>query len=141
MNLDRTLAFTALLEQDPPFRHLSLDEAGRRIGALLQDWYAEEAEKEPSLWDYASKWLARERTGRIKVQYGCEPVTYTLDELAQIAFAFGNEKILDLIMALRAGATLDVPAKAEIAWMLEDHQDNLILPKFQVRNYNIWKEA
>lgn len=61
MTLDRTLAFTALLEQDKTFRGLSMQEEADRISALLKDWYTETG-GERNMWDYTREWLAREAT-------------------------------------------------------------------------------
>lgn len=56
MTLDRSLAFTALLEQDPSFRRLSLNEQALRISDLLAAWYRQDKIK--NLWDFTAHWLS-----------------------------------------------------------------------------------
>jgi hypothetical protein len=53
--LDSTLAFTALLEQDPSFRQLTPDAASLRMDALLAAWYAQSQYR--NLWAFTTHWL------------------------------------------------------------------------------------
>lgn len=58
-DLDPTLAFTALLEQDPSFRLLEPRDAQIRQRALLNAWYAQD--KIRNLWTFTGHWLAAGR--------------------------------------------------------------------------------
>lgn len=58
-HIDSMLAFAALMENDPQFRHLPLAEAARRLSALLGAYYTEDDSDGPP-YDFAVRWLQRE---------------------------------------------------------------------------------
>jgi hypothetical protein len=53
--MDRSLAFTALLETDEDFRSLDMNASGERISEFLGDW--ERAGKPPMI-HYSREWVA-----------------------------------------------------------------------------------
>lgn len=55
LDLDPSLAFTALLELDPDFRGRTIEENSARRHALLDAWYAQDEIR--SIWDFAKQWL------------------------------------------------------------------------------------
>jgi hypothetical protein len=57
--IDRSLAFSALLEHDPAFASMSMNEGSKRIDEFLGDW---EAAGKPQMLDYGEKWAAERKT-------------------------------------------------------------------------------
>lgn len=60
MDLDETLAFTALLEMDPAHGRRPPGDARARREALLAAWWAQDTERH--FWTFARGWLDREET-------------------------------------------------------------------------------
>ena len=54
--LDRSLAFTALLDMLPGFGQMEAGAASALVGELVADF---RASGHPVIWDYASDWIAR----------------------------------------------------------------------------------
>lgn len=60
MDLDPSLAYTALLDLDREFRTLTVDAAADEKAALLADWYAQTTV--PNLYAFTKQWLAQRDT-------------------------------------------------------------------------------
>ena len=54
-DIDRSLAYTALLSLDPAFARLPMQTGGVYVSALVEAWLAQDAEK--NLWDFSRKFL------------------------------------------------------------------------------------
>jgi hypothetical protein len=52
---DRSLAFTALLENDAQFGKMDMNASGERITEFLADWAAA---RRPPMFDYSKQWVA-----------------------------------------------------------------------------------
>lgn len=57
MTLDRQLAASALLAQDPSFEHKKLPDAAQQVSHLLQNFYTDGADDRMSVADYTRYWL------------------------------------------------------------------------------------
>lgn len=56
--LDRSLAFTALLEHDEEFRGMDMNQGAERITEFLADW---ERAGRPQMFDYGREWVAERK--------------------------------------------------------------------------------
>lgn len=54
--IDRSLAFTALMDLDAGFRARPVAEGRKDIDALLEAWYAQDSIR--NLWAFAKHWLS-----------------------------------------------------------------------------------
>ena len=70
--MDRSLAFTALLELDTGFRRLDMRQAGDRISALLRDFYLQSEDPGGvNMWDFTRAWLAAHPGGCYRCACPC----------------------------------------------------------------------
>jgi len=56
--IDRSLAFTALLEHDEEFRGMDMNASGERITEYLNDW---EAAGRPPMFEHTREWVAERK--------------------------------------------------------------------------------
>jgi len=86
MNLDRSLAFTALLEHDPDFAGLDMNAGGERITEFLADWT--KAGK-PQMFEYSKQWVSDRRAERSTSEID-RPTREGLDARTQRILAEGG---------------------------------------------------